>query len=160
MQFVRCWKNKVLSMCIFIEPGSIGGKSLGWVSFFFVGPLACSSDIRYGRLLPKVSSTKSCPPQSVVGTVGIGMGLQRPVPTLRLPLTNGGLPFLAVTTPWNVRTAVKHEPTLACIVARPSLLVCHFHNNWVTWLSWARRHAAHNPPQVSHGTAWLVLGGP
>ena len=62
MQFVRCGKSKVLSVCIFAESGQIGGNSLGWVSFFFVGLLACSSDIRYGCLLPKVASTKSCPP--------------------------------------------------------------------------------------------------
>jgi hypothetical protein len=61
MQFVRCGKSKVLSVCIFAESGQIGADSFGWIPFF-VGLLACSSDIRYRCLLLKVSSTKSCPP--------------------------------------------------------------------------------------------------
>ncbi len=43
MQFVRCGKSKVLSVCIFAESGQIGADSLGWVPFF-VGLLACSSE--------------------------------------------------------------------------------------------------------------------
>ena len=98
MRFVRCGKIKVPSACIFAGSGQIGTDSLGWVSFFFVGLLACFSDIQYGGLLPKVSSTKSCP--QVRGWNGRNRhGPQGPVPTLRLPLTNDGLPYLAVTTP-------------------------------------------------------------
>lgn len=33
MQFVRCGKSEVLSVCIFAESGQIGADSFGWIPF-------------------------------------------------------------------------------------------------------------------------------